>query len=300
MLANFLGKSKPANILVILAFALCFYILGIFTETISFNPWVFLYVPILFGLTNFINVKNKLTFDNLYLFFLFVTLMFLFPKTFVINTTFFANLTLLASIRRVYSLQSSVTFFKKLFDAGFWLGISFIIEPFTAIFTLFLYASVYLHKTVTYRAIIIPIIGFFTPVFLYFTYCLWHEKTTAFYNLFNWFTNYNFTLYKNTNYLFSILFTTFFTIVSIVLKSPKVFSVKNTFQSNWKLVIFNFILSVILIVLTKNKNGTEFLYALFPASVIIANGIEIYQKKRISDIIILLFFVSAVIVVHFL
>lgn len=294
MIANFLRKSKPANILVILMISLCFYVLGVFTKKIQFNTWIFLLIPVLFGLMNFINIKNKLTFDNLYAFFIYILLLFLFPKTLVINKTFLANLILLICIRRIYSFQSSNAIFKKLFDAGFWLGISFIIEPFTGIFILFLYISVYLYQQITTRTAFIPIIGFSVPIFLYFTYFFWYDKTTEFKKLFNWFTDYDLSIYQSSTYLFSIALVVFFVVIVIVLKTPKVLSVKGVFQLSWKLVIFNFIISLALIILTENKNGTELLYILFPAAIIIANGIEIYQKKWISDIVILLFFISSV------
>lgn len=294
MLANFFGKSKPIGALVILILFLCFYALFVFTERISFDFWGFILILLTFSLTNFINIKNELTFDNYYMYLIFVLLMTLFPKTFETNTSFYANIAVLLSLRRAYSLQSEKVIFKKLFDAGLWLGISFVIEPFTLIFFLFIYIAVYFHIQLTIRTLAIPLIGFLIPVFLYFTYCFWYEKTTDFYNLFVWFTDYNFTLYKNASYLFSILFIVFFIVASVVLKTPEALSVKNTFRLSWKLVILNLFLSVLLIIVTNNRNGTEILYALFPASIIIANGIEIYQKKWISDVVILLFFAGAI------
>lgn len=299
MIANFLRKSKPANILVILVFSLCFYVLGVFTKKIPFNTWAFLLIPALFGLMNFINIKNKLTFDNLFAFFIYILLLFLFPKTLTINTTFFANLILLICIRRIYSLQSSNAIFKKLFDAGFWLGISFIIEPFTGIFIVFLYIAIYLYQQITIQTTVIPIIGIFVPVFLYFTYCFWNDKIAEFQQLFNWFTDYDISTYQNPVYLMSIALVFFLVMVAIILKTPKVLSIKDLFQLSWKLIIFNFIIAVILIVLTENKNGTELLYILFPTAIIIANGIEIYQKKWVSDVVILLLFISSV-AVYFL
>lgn len=294
MTANFLRKSKPANVLVILVISLCFYVLGVLTKKIPFNAWAFLLIPALLGLMNFINIKNKLTFDNLYAFFIYILLLFLFPKTLVINKTFFANLMLLICIRRVYSLQSSKVIFKKLFDAGFWLGISFIIEPFTGVFFLFLYIAVYLYQQITIRTTLIPIIGFFTPIFLYFTYSFWSDKTAEFQQVFNWFTDYDLSIYQNPIYLFSMALVVFFVVIAIVLKTPKVVSVNNIFQLSWKLIIFNFIIAFVLIILTEDKNGTELLYILFPSAIIIANGIEIYQKKWVSNIVFLLFFICTV------
>lgn len=294
MIANFFGKSKPISILVILILCLFFYLLALFSGKIVFEPYTFLFLLPTLGLVYFIIVKNELTFDNSYAFLLFVILMAFFSQTFTFNKSLYTNLILLIFLRRVYSLQSSKKVLQKMFDAGIWLGILFEAEPFTLLFFIILYTSIYLHQQLTIRTLLIPIIGFCTPLFLYFTYCFWFDKVSDFHELFIWNMNNDFSLYKKQEYVFSILFTLTSVFFFISVKTPKVFSVKNTFRLNWALIILNFILSIFLIVLTADKNGSEFLYALLPCAIIIANGLEIYQKKWIADVILILFLAYAV------
>lgn len=296
MIANFFGKSKPINVLVISVIFLCIYIFAVISGKIALNFFVLVAFLVTLSIIYFILVKNNLTFDNLYAFLFFVILTAFFIQVFIPDTSVYANLTLLLFLRRAYSLQSLKAIFKKIFKAGLWLGVSFIIEPFSVIFILLLYTSIYLHTKLTIRTLVIPIIGFCTSLFLYFTYCFWIDETANFNQLFYWFTDYDFSIYKNTNYLFSILFVSVFVLASIFLKTPKILPIKNTFRKSWLLVLVHLVLSIFLIVFTKNKNGSEFLYALFPCAIIMANGLELYQKKRASNVVLLLFFVCAILV----
>lgn len=296
MLANFFGKSKPVNFIVLFALFLIYFSLGLFSKELSFNLFKeLLWFIVVFSVYNFIITKNQLTFDNSYAFLFFVILLGFFSDTLTINTTFYACLTVLLFLRKVYSIQSSKNTFHKLFDGGLWLGISFLIEPYTAIFIVLLYFSIYLHQRFTYQTLLIPLIGFSSPVFLYFTYCFWYDKTQDFYLLFNWNFSYDLDFYLQTKYLFSIAFVSFFTLFTILLKSPKALAVLNTFRKNWILTLTHLTISLSVIFLIKDKNGTEFLFSFFPISVILANGLELFQKRWYADLIIIIALTSSII-----
>lgn len=297
MLANFFGKSKPVNFIVLFALFLIYFSLGFFSKELSIDTIKeLLGFIVLFSVFNFIIVKNQLTFDNSFAFLFFVILIGFFPDVIDINKTFYASLTVLLFSRKVYSLQSPKNTFNKLFDGGLWLGLSFLIEPYTVIFGLLFYISIYLHQHLNYQTLLIPLIGFSATVFLFFTYCFWYEKTTLFYSLFDLSYFYNLEFYLNTRYLLPILFISIFLFSSILLKNPKALAVLNTFRKNWILVIINLIISLLIVFLINNKTGSELLFLFLPVSVILANGLELFQKKRISDILILLFLIYSVII----
>ena len=87
-------------------------------------------------------------------------------------------------LRKIYSLQSPKKILQKLFDSGFWLGILFILEPFSAVFVILIYAAIFLHQKPIVNNLIVPIIGFLTPLIIYCTYCFWFDKPYLFTNLF--------------------------------------------------------------------------------------------------------------------
>ncbi|CAA0226474.1 DUF6427 family protein [Tenacibaculum maritimum] len=297
MLANFFGKSKPVNFLVIFALFLCLSSISLLTNNQHINNISFflkhfgktlVLFLILFSVYNFILSKNELTFDNSYAFLFFVLLIGLFPNTITIDKNFYINLTLFLALRKIYSLQSEKSTVKKLFDGGFWLGICFIIEPFSLIFCLLFYAAIFLHKKITIQTLLVPMIGFFVPIFLYFTYCFWHDNMVSFLQLFKWFTSYEFDIYFQIKYSYGIFLVLFLVATSLLLKTPKALAVNNTFKGNWILIMFNLLVTLFLVVLSKHKNGGELLFTFFPISIILANGFELLQKKWLKETILAL------------
>lgn len=293
MLTNFFGKSKPINTVVLTGLFLIMFFLAVFTEKTIFNWLVIPLYVFVFGLVIFVNSKNKLTFDNSYTFLSFILLLSLFPIVISTGNVIYANLVVLLFLRKVYSLKSEKNIFVKLFDAGFWLGVSFLIEPYTVVFFVLLYASIFLHKRLTIHTLLIPVIGFFIPLLFYFSYCYWYEKVDRFNVLFYWHSTYNATVYINNYSLYSLYFVGLFLLASVLLKTPKTLSVKTTFRKNWILILLNLTISIIILFLSKNNEGTELMYAFFPIAVILANGLELIKKKWIGDFLIISFLIVA-------
>ena len=232
MLANFFGKSNPVNFIVVFLIFLGFYIANFFTvnlvQFVDINVILNQLLTIilflfLFLFYNFILIKNKLTLNNSYGLLLFALFSGFFPAVFLNVTTIFLNLLLLIFLRRVFSLRSNKDVYKKIFDCGFWLGILFLLDSTTVIFGVLIFLSVGMFQKLTVRTLLIPVVGFVTPVFCYFSYCLWEGDTSEFSNLFLWYSNYNFEVYTANKFLFSTLFLGIGSLISIVIKTPKVF-----------------------------------------------------------------------------
>ncbi len=290
MLANFFGKSKPVNFIVLFALFLCYFTLATFSKEFSLEILKELvWFIVVFSVFNFIIAKNEVTFDNSYAFLFFVVLIGFFIETININNTFYANLTVLLFLRKVYSLQTSKNTLHKIFDGGLWLGISFLIEPLTALFGFLLYASIYLHQRFTYQTLLTPLIGFFSPVFLYFTYCFWYDKTEKFNQLFNWSIDYNFEFYLTNKYLPPIIFIGLCTVFALFLKTPKTLAVKNKFRKNWILILIHLVSATVLIAFVNDRKISELLFLFFPTAVVLTNGLEMIKKKLLTDIILILF-----------
>ena len=295
MLANFFGKSKPVNFIVLFALFLIYFSFSLFSKELSFNLFKeVLGFIIVFSVFNFILVKNQLTFDNSFGFLFFIILIGFFPDVLIINSTFYACLTVLLFLRKVYSLQSQKNTLHKLFDGGLWLGVSFLIEPYTVLFAVLLYVSIYLHQQFTYQTLLTPVIGFGSVIFLFFTYCFWYDKVNEFYLLFDWIFHYDFNLYLSPKYLFQNIFIAVFVIAAFFLKSPKALAVLNTFRKNWILTVIHLVISLLIILLMSNKASSELLFVFFPVAIILANGLEIYQHKWVSDVLLLLFLIGSV------
>ncbi len=294
MIANFFGKSKPINIIAVISIFLFYYLFFVFTDRIVFEPLGILNIFIILGITNIITIKYSLTHYNSYAFLIFVLLMGVFPETFSLTSTLYTNLILLFVLRRSFSLKLKKNLFKKVFDSGILIGVSFIIEPLSIFFIIISLTAIYLHQQLTLRLLLISIVGFLIPLFLCFTYYFWFDKINDFYQLI-WRDNIGLDfVFPQENKIF-ILLIVVFVLTSILIKTSKVISINDSFRNNWLLLILNFVISFSIILLTENKNGSELFYIIFPSAIIIANGIELCSKKWISNTIILFFFMLPIV-----
>ena len=304
MLANFFGKSNPVNFIVVFLICLGFYIANFFTvnlvQFVDINVILNQLLTIILFLLlllfyNFILIKNKLTLNNSYGLLLFALFSGFFPAVFLNVTTIFLNLLLLIFLRRVFSLRSNKDVYKKIFDCGFWLGILFLLDSTTVIFGMLIFLSVRMFQKLTVRTLLIPVVGFVTPVFCYFSYCLWEGDTSEFSNLFLWYSNYNFEVYTANKFLFSTLFLGIGSLISIFIKTPKVFLISGDYRKYWILIIFNFFLAITVFLIQNTHQTNKILLLFFPASIIITNWLENIERVFVKNIFIIVLIATPVI-----
>ena len=303
MLANFLSKSKPINFIILLIFFFCFYLLTVLNafyidgfdidKLLKSGVLLVLFISIFF-FYNFIVSKNRLTFDNSYAIFLFMLfLCFILSNTLEYKALILLILHLLF-LRKIYSLKSTKQVLQKIFDAGFLLGVSFIIEPLSIIFFILMYAGIFIHQKTTIHTILIPIVGFISPLILYFVYLFWFDKTEDFFNLFNFLDINVFLIYTGNNIIWFVGFVLLLTLLSLFIKSPKALSVSNSFKRNWILLNINLVIALVFAMLIIDKNGYEIVYLLFPTSIIIANGVEIVKSNIAKNVVFILILVGVI------
>ena len=193
MLANFFGKSKPVNFIIIIVLFFMYYVLDfIVVQNFEINlDYLFKFLltfPLflgLFFLFNFVISKNNLTRDDSYGFLLFVIGLGFLETVVLDYEIVLTYLLLFLFFRRLYSLRTLKIVYQKLFDAGLWLGVLVLISPSYVLYLILLYAAIYLFAKITIRTVLIPIIGLVTPFFLYFTYLFWNDDLATFNQLFD-------------------------------------------------------------------------------------------------------------------
>ena len=303
MLANFLGKSKPINFIILLSLFTCLFLCASFSQFSAQNFNLFSLLKIagflgfyfsVFFFYNFIVSKNNLTFDNFYAFFIFTILLSYFLPIII---SFKALITLLLYslfLRKIYSLKSHKKILKKLFDSGFWLGVLFLINPFTAIFSILIYSAIFLHQKAIIHNLLTPIIGFLIPGILYCTHCLWFDQLYLFTNLFYFEIPASLSFYADTAFYWTTISILGLSLLSLIVKSPKALSINNSFKKSWLLLMLNLSVGVLFALIVPNKNGVELLFLALPATIIIANGIELIASKFIKNLFFMVLLASAV------
>lgn len=307
MLANFFGKSKPVNFILIAALFLVYYFIAVLKlDSFRFSEGFFLskmgnlfLFLMLFFFYNFILGKNRLTRDNSYAFLIFIVFFGVFLESMLNFKMLILHFFLLLFFRKIYSFRSLKSILAKLFDSGLWLGVAFILEPFTVVYFCLLYMAIFIFYEITIRTILIPVLAFSIPVFLYFTYCFFTDSNEAFYSLFDFITTYDFSVYSTLFYTLSFSIFSFFILISILIRSPKVFSVNNRFRRSWVLVLIHLLCAIVFVIILKTRNGSELIAVSIPASIIIANWLQIIERKWLTNVVLLFLLVYSF-AIHFI
>jgi len=301
MLANFFSKSKPVNFILIIVLFVIYYVLDSFVyRSVAINLELLVVMPLFLGvffLYNFIITKNRLTKDDSYAFFLFVVGLGCLPQLNVAYIVLVKYVILFLFLRRMYSLRTLNSVYEKLFDSGLWLGVLFLISPENVLYLCLLFVAVPLFVKVTFRTFAIPILGFLTPIFLFFTYHFYLGTLANFYPLFEIKFTLDFTIYNNSFYAVSMVAFGLITFISILLRSGRIFSVSNRFKRSWTLLLVHLLVALCSLFLVDVKDGAELIGVLIPTTILISNWIQSVERKSIVNIV--LFVLAAIsIVVH--
>lgn len=305
MIANFFNTTKPFNTLVVFVIlALIYSVSSIYSidvnlDFILFSKGVVFFIVLLFTffMVNFIVRKNGLSKDNSYVLILMVLFFGMFPLSLINYLLIITNGILLLAYRKIYSLRSNKDIKRKLFDSAFWVGIATIIYPWCFLFLLLVYASISIFKKGTLRNVIIPLIGFLTPIIIYGSFLFFSDDL---YN-FSLQLNYNFTFldYNSLKMLVPITIIIGFLLWTILPTTVKISSVNNEFKTSWLLVLFHLVLCIIIVLTSIDKNGSEFIFMFFPTAIIFTNYLQTVKEKWFKDVFLYLF-LAVTISIYFL
>ena len=307
MIANFFNKSKPVNIIYLIVMLLIYFSVHCFftfnneiqlgdilktTGLFVINVWVLF-------LVNFIVSKNKLIHNNYFPALIVVMLFGIFPKVMLSSNLILANLFLILSFRKIFSLKSQFNTKAKIFDSGFWIGLATLFYSWSILFLILVYVSIIIYKKADIKNFLIPIIGFITPVFIYFTFLFYFDNLTIFYNHFNFEYSSSFEMYKPLNILIPLLFLVILLVWSILNVSPKFMLVNNVHKSSWVIVLWLLLISISMVVVSPLKNSAELLFIIFPSAIIVANFIQKKESLFLKNGILYLFLLLSA-VIYFL
>jgi len=300
MIAKFFNKTKPFNTLVVIVGLVLMYIISylhfieVKIDFIFFSKSVLFFFVLLATLfiVNFIVRKNTLTKDNSYSLLIFVLCLGMFPLS-TLNSTYLAtHLLLLFAYRRIYSLRTTKDTKTKLFDSAFWIGIATIVYPNSFIYILLIYAGIFIFNKSTIRNIFIPLIGFLAPILIYGVYLL----AMGDFDNFNLQLKYNFVFlsYNSLKLLIPITLILGYLLWAVPLTTIKIVTVNNEFRTSWFLLLIHLLISILLIIPSLYKNGSEFLFLFFPTAIILTNYLQIIKEEWFKEVFLYLFLVITI------
>ena len=305
MIANFFNTTKPFNTLVVFVIlALIYSVSSIYSidvnlDFILFSKGVVFFIVLLFTffMVNFIVRKNGLSKDNSYVLILMVLFFGMFPLSLINYLLIITNGILLLAYRKIYSLRSNKDIKRKLFDSAFWVGIATIIYPWCFLFLLLVYAAISIFKKGTLRNVIIPLIGFLTPIIIYGSFLFFSDDLYNFSLQLNY--NFRFLDYNSLKLLVPITIIIGFLLWTILPTTVKISSVNNEFKTSWLLILIHLVLCIIIVLTSIDKNGSEFIFMFFPTAIIFTNYLQTVKEKWFKDVFLYLF-LAVTILIYFL
>ena len=291
MIANFFNQTKPINFLV-----LSLLVILVFSSALiqGFEGDTSLFVFLKYGafliaavlsvfVLNFIIRKNSLCEDNSYAILLYILFWGIFPGSMLNGGVFVSNFILLFAFRRLYSLRTSLRTKEKIFDSAFWIGIASIFYLWSFVYIFLVYAAIWLFRKADWRNIWIPILGYLTPILLAYTYLLAFDDLERFESIWTFDLAFDLSTYSDFRFLLPIVIIGLLFILSIYPTTKRSLLAKIDFKSTWQLLIIHLAVSLFLLFLAPEKNGSEFSFLFFPLSIIFANFLQILEKYWIKE-----------------
>ena len=300
MIAKFFKKTKPINELILTIGLVCLYgitLLSVFKGPLDFDYFIkaissIVLVFLTLFLIHFIVKKNGLSKDNSYIGLFLVFYFGMFPLTMLNVKILITNFILLLAIRRIYSIKTDKELKKKVFDSSLLIGIMTLIYPLSFIYIVLVYVGIYVFRKATIRNAIIPLVGLITPTLLYWVYLVLTDdfSDSPFFSK----PNFSYTNYNSLKLLTPITLLISLLVWIIPSTTLKIITVNFEFKSIWFLLIIHTFMSLLLIIPSGNKDGSEFLFLFFPVTIIFTHYLELVKEKWFREAFLYLFLVVTI------
>ena len=298
MIANFFNETKPINFMVLSIMMFIIYLVSIiFVSSVEFSFFFFLNKSLYLVLTlftifvlDFIIRKNNLTDDNSNALLFYVIFFGLFPVSLDNTDLLIANLFLLFSFRKIYSLRTQIATNEKIFDSAFWIGVASMFYVWSFIYIILVYLAIWIFNKSNVRNIFIPIIGFLTPIFLLYVFYLMIDESPIFISY--WYLDFslNFNEYFQYKILIPLVLIGILAITSVFPTTKKSLNAKQDFKTTWNVLMLHIAISLFIVLISSTKNGSEFIFLFFPLSILFANYVQGIEKYWLKESIFIITF----------
>src|SRR5690606_2861337 len=208
--------------------------------------------------------RNSLTKKNSYKLLMFGLFMAMLPETLLNSKVLLANFFILLALRRIISLRTQKEMKKKLFDAAFWISISTLLYSWAALFFFLILSAIFLYSIINFKNWLIPFTGVLTVIIIWV--CAMILMNQDFSDYFAGFFVYSFDYTRlnsarivvSATILLSYgIWASFYFIKHLKEKSK-------TLRPSFHLVVLSSVISLLIILISPNKNGSEFIFLFAP------------------------------------
>ncbi|WP_417195732.1 DUF6427 family protein [Bizionia sp.] len=300
MISKFFRKAKPIHFVIMSMVLFIGFLLAKLRMHPEFNTVFVLKQLALFGVCvlslfifDFFTSKNRLSKKNSYnlLFYgLFMVLMF---QTFLNTKLVIANLFIMLALRRIVSLRSKKDNKKKILDATIWISLATLLFFWSSLFFIVLFAALFLYGITDVKNWIIPFIGvLLVAVLTYAMLIVFNIDFWAYVDRFERGKNFDFSMLNNRQIIIAatIYFSYFIWSLFYYLRTIK--NQSKSYRPSYLLILFTAFIALVIIIISPEKSGAEFIFLIAPLALIVTNYIEIVPEKWFREVLIWLLIVG--------
>jgi len=287
MITSIFSKSKPINFLIVFTLSLLALFIAIYkyseinliTISILKLAAVFLCCFLSVLLVDFIVTKNSLSRKANAEIFLFSLFLLTVPQVFLNWEIVLSNFFVLLALRRILSLRTQKETIKKLFDAGFLIGLATVFYFWSLLFFMLIFFALLFYAESEVKRWIVPFIGILATTVITISFSIIYYNTFFTTLNINPAVSFNFTAYNSIQFITAITMLLSFGLWSSVFYLKGIKKKKKTFRSSYKVVFIACMIAFVLVVIAPKKEGSEFLFLFAPLTIIISNYIETIEEK---------------------
>lgn len=296
MITRFFKTSKPLHYLFFLAvLTVLFIFLGIRTYMSNALPINFLEqigTFFIFLMSSFVFVfvitKNDLTKKNSFAGFYLCMFAFLLPEVLSNFFIVLSNLFVLLSFRRIFSLKTNTNIKKKLFDSGFWIALACCFYPWAILYFLPLFFAIFLLPSDYFKHLCIVIFGVISVGFWVGFYYVLSDKCAELWLDFLPHTSLDFSNYNQPLIGIPAVFLAFLSLWCILSLFNYMFIKVSKLRFTFIMLFFAIIIGISIPLLSANKVVEDFLFLLFPLSIMMANYTERNSSQWMPNVFVLI------------
>jgi hypothetical protein len=302
MISTFFSKSKPIHLVVIsLILLLVFSVTKFLTLKVSFNLFEILKQILLFivclssvFILDFFVTRNNLTRKNSFKILLYVLFVAMFPETILNSKILISNVFILLALRRLVSLRSKKEIKKKIFDAAFWISIATLFYFWAILFYSLIFAALLLYSISDLKNWIIPFIGILCVAIISVSYMIITEIDYILYfkNLYKF--SFDFSQLNSKNIIVSATILFSYGLWALFYYFKNLNNKPKNYRPSFILIGIAFIVSTLIIVISPQKNGSEFIFLFAPLAIIITNYLEMVSERWFKEALLLILIITPI------
>lgn len=300
MLAKVFEKTNPINYLMLLVFLLIMTLAFSFQKNSGFilseiltSFGIFLILSVGLYINEKICHNNSITKNNSYAFLLAVLFMMMIPNVFVNWQVVVSVIFVLIGFYQLLNMDNTRSVKQNIFDASFLILAAVIFEFWAFIFMLMVYVSIVISAMRDYRNWIVPIVSlvFVSIIFVAISKLFDLSWKNIIVSQFE--TKFKLDVFESSKEHVGFSFLAALVIIFIVFMMFNISSKPLNKQNLYKKILFSTMLGFLVFVISSQKQASQMLFVVFPASILGANYIESISDKKFKNFVLWVIFVIA-------